>query len=136
MHGHEVAVSKIEFRTPLGRVSGLGSAKDGTNHWWQQRLTGAALVPLVLFFWILVLRLADSSYVVAAATLKKPIPAGIATLLIVVAFWHLKLGAQVIVEDYVHHDGLKFALIVAIAFACALIGFASLFAIAKIAFGV
>lgn len=136
MFGHEVEVSKIEFRTPLGRVSGLGSARGGTNHWWQQRLTGAALVPLVLVFWIIVLRLADSSYVTAVATLKKPIPAGIATLLIVAGFWHLKLGAQVIIEDYVHHDGLKLASIIAITFACALIGVASLFAIAKIAFGV
>jgi|BarGraIncu01122A_1022018.scaffolds.fasta_scaffold26251_2 succinate dehydrogenase / fumarate reductase membrane anchor subunit len=131
-----MALSKTEFRTPLARVSGLGSAKDGTNHWWQQRFTAVALVPLVLIFWIIALKLVGSSHAVAAAVLKKPMTAGIATLLIIIGLWHLKLGAQVIVEDYVHHDGLKFALIIAIAFACALIGLASLFAIAKLAFGV
>ena len=131
-----MALSKTEFRTPLARVGGLGSAKDGTNHWWQQRFTAVALVPLVLIFWIIALKLVGSSHAVAAAVLKKPMTAGIATLLIIIGLWHLKLGAQVIVEDYVHHDGLKFALIIAIAFACALIGLASLFAIAKLAFGV
>lgn len=131
-----MALSKTEFRTPLARVSGLGSAKDGTNHWWQQRFTAVALVPLVLIFWIIALKLVGSNHAVAAAVLKKPMTAGIATLLIIIGLWHLKLGAQVIVEDYVHHDGLKFALIIAIAFACALIGLASLFAIAKLAFGV
>jgi len=136
MHRPEMALSKTEFRTPLARVSGLGSAKDGTNHWWQQRFTAVALVPLVLIFWIIALKLVGSSHAVAAAVLKKPMTAGIATLLIIIGLWHLKLGAQVIVEDYVHHDGLKFALIIAIAFACALIGLASLFAIAKLAFGV
>ena len=131
-----MAPSKTEFRTPLARVSGLGSAKDGTTHWWQQRLTAAALVPLVLIFWIIVLRLVGSGHAAAAAALKKPAAAGIATLLIIVGFWHLKLGAQVIIEDYVHHDGVKFVLIIATTFACALIGLASLFAIAKLAFGV
>ena len=131
-----MARSKIEFRTQIARVSGLGSAKDGTSHWWQQRLTAIALVPLVLIFWIIALKLVGSSHAMAVAVLKKPMVAGIATLLIVVGFWHLKLGAQVIVEDYVHHDGLKFSLIIAIAFACALVGIASLFAIAKLVFGV
>jgi succinate dehydrogenase / fumarate reductase membrane anchor subunit len=131
-----MAQSRTEFRTALARVSGLGSAKDGTNHWWQQRLTAVALVPLVLIFWIIVLRLVDSGHAAAAAALKKPPAAGIATLLIIVGFWHLKLGAQVIIEDYVHHDGVRFLLIIATAFTCALIGLASLFAIAKLAFGV
>ena len=131
-----MARSRTEFRTPLARVSGLGSAKDGTNHWWQQRLTAAALIPLVLIFWIIVLKLVGSDHAAAVAVLKKPTAAGIVALLILVAFWHLKLGAQVIIEDYVHHDGLKFGLIIAIAFICALIGLACLFAIAKLAFGV
>ena len=130
-----MAMSKTEFRTPLARVRGLGSAKEGTNHWWQQRVTAAALVQLVVFFWIIVLRLVGSGHAAAAAALKNPMTAGITMLLIIIGFWHLKLGAQVIVEDYVHHDGLKLALIIAIASICALIGLACLFAIAKLAFG-
>lgn len=130
-----MARSKTEFRTPLARVSGFGSAKDGTNHWWQQRLTAAALVPLVLIFWAIVLKLIGSDHAAATAVLKEPTTAGIATLLVIVGFWHLELGAQVIVEDYVHHDGLKYGLIIAITFACALTGFACLFAIAKLALG-
>jgi succinate dehydrogenase / fumarate reductase membrane anchor subunit len=136
MRGPEMGRSKTEFRTPLGRISGLGSAKDGTTHWWHQRLTAVALVPLMLIFWIVVLRLVGSGHAAAAAALKQPAGAGISTLLIIVGFWHLKLGAKVIIEDYVHHDGIKYVLIIATAFTCALIGLASLFAIAKLAFGV
>jgi succinate dehydrogenase / fumarate reductase membrane anchor subunit len=131
-----MAQSRTEFRTPNARIGGLGSAKDGTNHWWQQRLTAAALIPLVLIFWIIVLKLVASDHAAVVAVLKKPTAAGIVALLILIGFWHLKLGAQVIIEDYVHHDGLKFGLIIANVFTCALIGFACLFAIAKLAFGV
>ena len=130
-----MARSKTEFRTPLARVSGFGSAKDGTNYWWQQRLTAAALVPLVLIFWAIVLKLIGSNHAAATAVLKEPTTAGIATLLVIVGFRHLELGARVIVEDYVHHDGLKYGLIIATTFACALTGFACLFAIAKLALG-
>jgi succinate dehydrogenase / fumarate reductase membrane anchor subunit len=127
--------SKPEFRTPLARVAGLGSARNGTNHWWQQRLTAAALIPLVLFFWVVVLRTLGSGHAAAVAAFKSPTVAGTAILMIIVGFWHLKLGAQVIVEDYVHHEGVKFTLIIAIAFTTTLIGVACLFAIAKLVFG-
>jgi succinate dehydrogenase / fumarate reductase, membrane anchor subunit len=130
-----MARSKTEFRTPLARVSGLGSAKDGTGHWWYQRLTAVALVPLVLAFSMIVLRLAGRDHAAATAALRNPVAVGIGALLVAVGFWHLQLGARVIIEDYVHREGAKIALIVASAFACATIAFACLFALAKLAFG-
>ncbi len=94
-----------------------------------QRLTAVALVPLVLAFSV------GRDHAAAAAALKNPVAAGIGALLVAVGFWHLQLGARVIIEDYVHHEGAKVALIIAIAFASATIGIASLFAIAKLVFG-
>ena len=131
-----MAQANTDFRTPLARVSGFGSTKEGTNHWWQQRLTAVALVPLVLIFGIIVLKIIGSSQPVAAAALKNPMAAGIAALLIVLGLWHLNLGARVIIEDYVYHNGIKSVLIIVISFSCVLIGMASLFAVAKLAFGV
>jgi len=127
--------SKTAFWTPLAAVSGLGSAKDGTNRWWHQRLTAVALVPFVLSFTVVVLSLVGRDHAAAAAAFKNPVAAGIGALLVAVGFWHLQLGARVIIEDYVHHEGAKVALIIVIAFPCATICFASPFAIAKLAFG-
>jgi succinate dehydrogenase / fumarate reductase membrane anchor subunit len=92
-------------------------------------------VPLVLGFAVVVLRVAGRDHAAAAAALRNPVVAGIGVLLVAVGFWHLQLGARVIIEDYVHREGAKFALIIASSFACATIAFACLFAIAKLAFG-
>ena len=89
------------MRTPLAKVRGLGSAKSGVHHWWHQRLTAIAMVPLVLSAIFLVFRIAGSNYNQAISLLQNPFYAAILLLLIITGFWHCMLGIQVVVEDYV-----------------------------------
>jgi len=103
----------MSLRTPLGQVRGLGAAKDGTQHWWLQRLTAIALVPLTIWFVISLLQVFGMSRPQVAQWIRSPSTAAPMALFLVAAFWHLKLGLQVVIEDYVHHEGWKFGLIVA-----------------------
>ena len=89
------------MRTPLAKVRGLGSAKSGVYHWWHQRLTAIAMVPLVLSAIYLVFRIAGSNYNQAILLLQNPFYAAILLLLIITGFWHCMLGIQVVLEDYV-----------------------------------
>ena len=102
------------LRSPLGRVRGLGSAKDGTGHWWAQRLTALALVPLTVWFCISVIALSGADYAAVVDWIQSPVVAGLLVLLIVATFYHATLGLQVVVEDYVHHEMTKMALLLAI----------------------
>ena len=96
-----MARSTNPMRTPLAKVRGLGSAKSGVHHWWHQRLTAIAMVPLVLSAIYLVFRIAGSSYNQAISLLQNPFYAAILLLLIITGFWHCMLGIQVVIEDYV-----------------------------------
>jgi succinate dehydrogenase / fumarate reductase membrane anchor subunit len=125
----------MSLRTPLGRVRGLGSAKDGTHHWWMQRVTAVALIPLVLLFAGYVLALVGSPHAEVAATLGSPLGSLIALLLIAALFYHFKLGIQVVIEDYVHGEGAKIALIMLSNFFCIVVGLASALSVLKLAFG-
>lgn len=101
------------------RARGLGSAKGGTGHFWVQRVTAVALVPLSLWFMVSLLAVTQSPEPSAVAEwLASPIPAILMLMLIVALFWHAKLGMQVVIEDYVHHEGWKYALLIANAFGC------------------
>ena len=100
--------------TPLARVLGTGSAKEGTGHWWWQRLTAIALVPLGLWFVVSLLTLVGSDHGAAVQWLRSPLQAALMVLFVAVAFWHAILGLQVVVEDYVHAEGTKFAVLIAI----------------------
>ncbi|MDA8231814.1 MAG: succinate dehydrogenase, hydrophobic membrane anchor protein [Magnetospirillum sp.] len=91
----------MELRTPLGRARGLGSAKTGVGHFWQQRITAIALVPLALWFAVSVIRLSGVDYAVAKAWMAKPLNATMMLLTVSVALWHGVLGVQVVIEDYV-----------------------------------
>jgi succinate dehydrogenase / fumarate reductase membrane anchor subunit len=124
------------LRNPLGRARGLGSAKAGTEHFWHQRLTAVALIPLVLIFATMVLRLVGADHATTIATLGYPPTAGIAVLLIVAGFWHLQLGVQVVIEDYVHGDAVKLMLKLATTFTCVVVGLAALFAVLRMALAV
>lgn len=125
-----------KFRTPLARVRGLGAAKTGTEHFWIQRVTAVGLIPLTIIFVLYLLCLVGADLATVKATLGRPVPATITILLVVAAFWHAKLGIQVIIEDYVHHEGTKLASLLLLSFACAAIGLASVLAVLKLALGI
>ena len=102
----------MSLRSPLGRVRGLGSAKEGVNHWWAQRLTALALIPLTVWFVISLLTVMGADYAVVRAWVGSPVVAGLLILLIAATFYHAYLGLQVVIEDYVHSEAWKlFALL-------------------------
>ena len=123
-----------DMRTPLSRVRGLGSAKDGTEHFWRQRLTAIALVPLVLYFLWVMFQLIGASHAEVVACFSKPSVTIIMLIFLGTGFYHMKLGMQVIIEDYVHGGAGKALLILNTFFA---IGMAAAcgFAILKLGFG-
>lgn len=120
--------------TSIGRVRGLGSAKSGAHHWIVQRFTAVGNLLLVLWLIFSVLQMPGLDYDSVVGWLRQPLVAVPMALMLVSIFWHLKLGLQVLIEDYLHDDGLKFVAIMVLNFYA--IGGAALgiFAIAKIAF--
>ncbi len=101
----------MSFRTPLSRVTGLGSAKEGTEHFWVQRMTAVANVPLMLFFVWLVISLIGADRAQMFETFANPVIAALTILMIVSASIHMRLGLQTVIEDYVHGEGLKISLV-------------------------
>jgi succinate dehydrogenase / fumarate reductase membrane anchor subunit len=125
----------MELRSTLGRVRGLGSAKEGVTHWWAQRTTALALVPLCLWFAASVIGLAGADYTAVVVWFKSPFNATLMILLIGASFYHAVLGLQVVLEDYVHHEGRKLASIVIIKGLAGALGLLAVVAILKLAFG-
>ena len=127
----------MSIQTPLARVRYLGSAKEGSHHWWWQRLTSLMLVPLTLWFvasvWWLVI--GGATYAALQDWLSGPIAAILMLLLIGAMFYHVKLGLQVIVEDYVHHKGAKWTFLVIITLGCLVGAVAAIYATIAVAFG-
>ena len=125
----------MSLRTPLGRVRGLGSAKDGTTHWWAQRVTAVAMVPLTLWFVATLAANTGADHATFTAWLGNPLVAIIMLLLVLTGFHHAQLGLQVVIEDYVHTEWLKITSIVLVKFAAIGLGIAAAFSILKLAFG-
>ncbi len=128
-----MSTSPRDFRTPVGRARGLGSAKSGTSHFWWQRVTGVALALLVPWMIGLALALVGADIYDVQATLAKPVNAIALALFAICVFWHARLGLQVVVEDYIHHRATEIALQLLITFDCASGALASLYAIGRIA---
>lgn len=124
-----------DLRTPLARARGLGSARDGLHHWWAQRLTAIALIPLVVWFAISLVMLSGADYDIARAWIGSPLVMVLLILTIVIGLHHGQLGLQVVIEDYVHGDGWKLALIVAVRFVAVVFGLAAVVAILRIGLG-
>ena len=124
----------MSLRTDLGRVRGLGSAKEGAAHWWAQRLTAVALIPLVLWLVGSIVELAGADIVAVESWIADPIVAVLLVLLLGTAFHHAQLGLRVVIEDYVHAEGLKIFSIVLVKFLAVALGASSIFAVLKIAF--
>jgi succinate dehydrogenase / fumarate reductase membrane anchor subunit len=125
----------MDMRTPLKRVEGLGSARDGTMHFWRQRLTAIASVPLTLFFVGFLIVMNGAGYAELRAALANPLVALLIALTLISALIHMRIGMQVIIEDYVHGEGGKLALLILSTFFTIAVGVVSIFALAKLAFG-
>jgi succinate dehydrogenase / fumarate reductase membrane anchor subunit len=125
----------MSLRSPIGRVLGLGTAKDGVGHWWSQRVTAVALVVLSLWFVSALLRLDDLNYALVTAWVAKPVNSVLLSLLVGTAVYHSQLGVQVVVEDYVTGNGAKVVTMLLVNFVHIALGALGIFAVLKIAFG-
>jgi succinate dehydrogenase / fumarate reductase membrane anchor subunit len=123
------------MRTPLSKVRGLGSAHAGTAHFWRQRVTAVANLILMIVFVGLVLKLQGGSYAEARATLANPVVAVLMLGMVISGVWHMKIGMQVIIEDYVHGEKAKLLALMGNTFFCGLVGLGSVYALIKIGFG-
>ena len=125
----------MSLRSPLGRVLGLGSAREGTAHWWAQRVTSIALLPLTLWFLVSLLTLPGLDYETVRVWLSVPVTGFLAALLVAVLTYHSYLGTMVIVEDYVASSGMKVFSLLVLRFLYVLAGGAAIFAILRVVFG-
>jgi succinate dehydrogenase / fumarate reductase membrane anchor subunit len=120
------------MRTPLGYVRGLGSTNDGVKHWWMQRLTGIALIPLTLWFLYSAVQLSGAThaeFITWVGTYGNPV---LLSVLIVCMFHHGQLGLQVIIEDYISSEGIKIFMLIAIKFTAIIFSASAIFAILRL----
>jgi succinate dehydrogenase membrane anchor subunit len=123
------------MRSPLGRAIGLGSAKEGVEHWLVQRISALALVPLVLWFVIAVIGLVGADYDTVQAWIGQPLPAILLVLLLIATFYHAALGLQVVIEDYIHGEFARFGLVIVARLACIALAVAGIVAVLTLALG-
>ncbi|HEX5757363.1 MAG TPA: succinate dehydrogenase, hydrophobic membrane anchor protein [Arenimonas sp.] len=123
----------MSYQHPLARAKGLGSAKDGVQHWWLQRLTAIALALLSPWFVVFAVGLIGADQMAVRAAIAQPLSATLLLAFALALFWHARLGLQVVIEDYIH-GALEVALQIAVKFAYALAAIASILAIGRIVF--
>jgi succinate dehydrogenase / fumarate reductase membrane anchor subunit len=124
-----------EMRSPLKRVYGLGSAREGAHEWWLTRLTSVALIPLSLWFVAGVIGHVGADYDGFTAWVSSPVVAILLLLTVAVTFHHVASGVQVVIEDYVHGEWAKIVSLVALKFACLVLAVAGIFSVLRISFG-
>ena len=129
-------MKSTSIRTPLAQARGLGAAKTGADHWWEQRLTSIALVPLTFAAIVIVISALGRGHGAAAQFLGSPLVAVIMLLFIFATTAHMKLGAQSVIEDYVHNKPVKTAMLIGNSFLCIILWLVCTFAILKLSFGV
>lgn len=129
------ANNNSSIRTPLGRARGLGSAKDGTHHWWVQRVSGIAMVPSLVYLFTQLPQLVTHNHDAFIMWLQQPCAALALSTFLAAAFYHASLGVQVIIEDYIHCEGRKVALLLVNKLAFLLLGIVAIYAILRINFG-
>ena len=122
----------MSLRTPLAKVRGLGSAKQGTEHWWQQRLTAIALVPLSLWFISELLCMTGMDHASVSQWLHIPVNAVLLIMLLIALFHHAQLGMQVVIEDYIESEWQKLGCIILVKFLAVLAGLTSVLSVAKV----
>ena len=125
----------MNLQTPLRRARGLGSAKSGTKHWWAQRVTAVALIPLSIWFVIAMITATGNDYNDARQFIGNPINAVLFSLLIVATFHHAQLGLQVVIEDYVHNKPMVIGLLIITKGTVIVLGVSAIFAVISITFG-
>jgi succinate dehydrogenase / fumarate reductase membrane anchor subunit len=121
------------MRSQLGRVRGLGAAHGGTAHWWAERVTALALVPLTLWFVASILHLMGASRAAVAHWMGFPVNAALLAALVIATFHHAQLGLQVVVDDYIHHETARMGLLLLIKGAAALLALIALYAVVRLA---
>jgi succinate dehydrogenase / fumarate reductase membrane anchor subunit len=129
------ADTRVDLRTPLARVKGLGAAGHGAGHWWLHRMTAVSNIPLIVAFIIIVAALAGKPWAEAVRIVSHPLVALLLILCVISVTNHMRLGMQIIIEDYVHDKGLKIAAVIANNFYAVAVAVACLWAILKISFG-
>jgi succinate dehydrogenase / fumarate reductase membrane anchor subunit len=125
----------MSLASPLARVRGLGSARSGTQHWWQQRLTAVALVPLGLWFIIAIMRIDAADHSAVVRWLREPVTVVLLILLVASLLHHAQLGIQVVIEDYVEPEWQKIACIVMVKFLALFAGLAAIIALLFVSLG-
>jgi succinate dehydrogenase / fumarate reductase, membrane anchor subunit len=128
-------MAEERLRTPLGQAFGLGSAKEGVQHWWAQRVSAVALIVLGLWFAASLIAHAGADRAAVVAWLHEPLSAILAVLMLAAVFYHAALGLQVVIEDYVHSEWLKLSSLVAMRLISLGLAVAGIFAVLRIAFG-
>ncbi len=123
------------MQSDLGKVRGLGSAKSGTHHWWMQRVTAVALIPLVAWLLVSITGLAGADHATVTSWVAHPVTTTLLVLFLFAGFYHMKLGGQVVIEDYVHSEGKKIAALLALNFFAIVAGTAAILSVLRISFG-
>ncbi len=127
-------MTRLTMRSPLGRALGLGSARDGVDNWWLERVSAVALAPLTGWFAVSIVMHAGDSYSALTAWLRRPVTTTLMVPLLIALFYHAALGLQVVIEDYVHSGG-KIPALIGTRLGCFALAVAGIVAVLRIAFG-